>query len=861
MSKKFSYTTLITLCLIMSLGISFTTKTPISYARNIADNKIVDTSLRYAINQKIKIDRPQPSRRLDQVITSEDLKSLQGNLDASKTQISTIKPGAANISNFDGIEEATNLTGLNISGNRLYQMPEQIYSVTNLQTLNASKNNFLKLSNSISNFINLQTLELKDGELQDLPANIGNLANLKILDLRNNRLNSLPATIGDLTNLQILELSNNEIQELPQNIGNLANLQKLKISENNLQTLPDTIGTLHNLQKLTIQYNQSLRTLPNTIGDLRNLEELNVSKNSLQDLPNNIEQLTNLKTLNVSSNRLQQLPNSIGDLTNLETLDVSENALQTLPQNMESLKNLISLFLSNNDLRQIPENILSIKSLEEVDAESNLLTDLPTDINPDLDHINFSKNKLFNISNIGNVVGIEATEQKLSGGKITVNPSSDMEVCTNVTLPVRWDGQSVTPTQDAAYTFTATVGENPTRSGHICWHHVNLTSEAVQYFFETKTDLLGSKTFGGRVIFDLEENKNKIPDTNLQTVINQRLNINSSSTGASPKKKPRLDDDPITLSDLQSLHGVFDATNRNIKDLTGIQHATNLTLLDVSNNHISSLEPLNGAPFQIKAAKQTIENNQTLIILKQQTNNNLYTTNPVPLVSPKNQIGQPITPTTNNNYTIDQTNNIVWNNLARNTKILSYNFLVNLPNGKEFSGTINFTKLNFDTTTNKIPQQPNNDDSSEEEDHTPNTNFKSNWGAITTGGASIGLGILSLKVLKNTPTNPTISEQSLELQPLLDTNVASETTTGISGLVETAEGIEITTISTEGAEILATIEGSAAIGAETGTVAEPLIGTAIGAGIGVIVGVGIVIYAQHEYIQQTIKETWHNWFG
>lgn len=123
----------------------------------------------------------------------------------------------------------------------------------------------------------------------------------------------------------------------------------------------------------------------------------------------------------------------------------------------------------------------------------------------------------------------------------------------------------------------------------------------------------------------------------------------------------------------------------------------------------------------------------------------------------------------------------------------------------------------------------------------------------------------NLQKLKNLATG----SESLELQPLLNTSMASETTATGVGLAET--GLELTTIGTEtieGVGILSTIGESAQIGAEAGSVAEPLLGTAIGAGIGTIIGISIIIYTHPEYIKEKTKnvwhdlaDTWHSWFG
>ena len=70
-----------------------------------------------------------------------------------------------------------------------------------------------------------------------------------------------------------------------------------------------------------------------------------------------------------------------------------------------------------------------------------------------------------------------------------------------------------------------------------------------------------------------------IPDPNLRAAIAEALD-----------KSPNA---PITVEDMESLTALG-ANNRNIKDLTGIQFATNLNRLELADNQISDLSPVSG---------------------------------------------------------------------------------------------------------------------------------------------------------------------------------------------------------------------------------------------------------------------------
>ena len=81
---------------------------------------------------------------------------------------------------------------------------------------------------------------------------------------------------------------------------------------------------------------------------------------------------------------------------------------------------------------------------------------------------------------------------------------------------------------------------------------------------------------GVRVDFDKPVD---IPDPNLRAEIEKDL---STASGA-----------PITTADMKRLYQLI-APKTNIRNLTGLEHATNLTLLDLGNNFISDLSPLKG---------------------------------------------------------------------------------------------------------------------------------------------------------------------------------------------------------------------------------------------------------------------------
>ena len=75
----------------------------------------------------------------------------------------------------------------------------------------------------------------------------------------------------------------------------------------------------------------------------------------------------------------------------------------------------------------------------------------------------------------------------------------------------------------------------------------------------------------------LSQQEVEVPDPNLRSALRKALSLSGNQ--------------PITRAQLRSLT-IFGAPRRQIIDLTGLEHATNLVFLGLPYNEFSSLEPL-----------------------------------------------------------------------------------------------------------------------------------------------------------------------------------------------------------------------------------------------------------------------------
>jgi hypothetical protein len=145
---------------------------------------------------------------------------------------------------------------LNLSGNALTSLPEDLYRLRNLRVLFASDNKF-----------------------RELPACIGRCEQLRIVGLKANRIEQVPAQALP-PRLRWLILTDNRIASLPDELGRRPDLQKLMLAGNRLTRLPDTLADCHKLELIRIAANR-LHELPSWLLKLPSLAWLAFADNPL----------------------------------------------------------------------------------------------------------------------------------------------------------------------------------------------------------------------------------------------------------------------------------------------------------------------------------------------------------------------------------------------------------------------------------------------------------------------------------------------------------------------------------------------------------------------------------------------------
>lgn len=140
----------------------------------------------------------------------------------------------------------------------------EIYQYTTLEeAMNASKDSVfsLKLKERLkvippevfTEFPNLQWLDLSTNRIRQIPPELGLLKKLKKLILFKNKIEAIPPEIGELEDLRELIVNQNELETLPEEIGKLKKLRYIDMWSNNITGLPGSMAEMWALQEVDLR--------------------------------------------------------------------------------------------------------------------------------------------------------------------------------------------------------------------------------------------------------------------------------------------------------------------------------------------------------------------------------------------------------------------------------------------------------------------------------------------------------------------------------------------------------------------------------------------------------------------------------
>lgn len=163
----------------------------------------------------------------------------------------------------------------------LTEFPREIFDLADtLEVLNLSGNALSSLPDDLHRLTRMRVLFCSDNLFTELPSCVGQCAALTMIGFKANRIEHVP---GDALPplLRWLILTDNRIAELPTELGERPYLQKLMLAGNRLQRLPESLRDCHRLELIRIAANQ-LTELPEWLLSLPSLTWLAYAGNPLE---------------------------------------------------------------------------------------------------------------------------------------------------------------------------------------------------------------------------------------------------------------------------------------------------------------------------------------------------------------------------------------------------------------------------------------------------------------------------------------------------------------------------------------------------------------------------------------------------
>src|SRR5487761_2800245 len=120
----------------------------------------------------------------------------------------------------------------------LTAFPDEIYDLAaSLEILNLSGNDLSALPDDLPRLKKLRVIFCSDNQFADVPEVLGQCPNLEMMGFKANKIESMSGASLP-RGLRWLILTDNRLSELPAELGQCARLQKLMLAGNQLQHLP-----------------------------------------------------------------------------------------------------------------------------------------------------------------------------------------------------------------------------------------------------------------------------------------------------------------------------------------------------------------------------------------------------------------------------------------------------------------------------------------------------------------------------------------------------------------------------------------------------------------------------------------------
>ena len=380
--------------------------------------------------------------------------------------------------------------------------------------------------------------------------------------------------------------------------GHMETLTTLGAPESSIRDLSGIEWAL-NLKTLYLEGNSLSSVSP--LSGLTHLRDLRLSFNPISDL-SPVSRLANLTTLYLDRNQIADI-SAISGLTNLRELGLDDNSISDVSP-LSGLLNLTNLYLDGNQIADLSP-VSGLTSLGFLSLRYNSISDLsPLVSNTGLgegDIVVLERNPLSYASIYtyiptlqGRGVEVSFIDRtptallKISGDAQT--GESGAALANPFVVEVRDRDNSAFAGVPVTYTVTRGGGRLSVTSTQTDANGRASSTLTLGQGTGTNTVKVSAAGVETPVTFAaVARDRFVIPDSNLRAAIESTLGKSPGST--------------VTLSDMAGLTQLV-AKNADISDLTGLEHAANLRVLDlgweevngefVNSNSITNLAPLSG---------------------------------------------------------------------------------------------------------------------------------------------------------------------------------------------------------------------------------------------------------------------------
>ena len=377
--------------------------------------------------------------------------------------------------------------------------------------------------------------------------------------------------LAGLTQLTRLYLSNNAISDISA-LSKMTQLVQLDLSDN-------TISDISALSKMT------------------QLTWLNLNINAISDI-SPLSSMTRLTQLHLYNNTISDI-SPLSSMTRLTQLHLYNNTISDISP-LSKLTQLTYLSLGRNAISDVSA-LSKLTQLTQLDLGSNSIQDVSPLVGLDLRGTQWDNTGLYLWANLLSYASIYTHIPAMQAKGITVKfdprtPTTLVKISgaaqqstVNAALPLPF-AVEVRDQQNRAFagvpvTFSVTAGNGrlsttsvPTdAAGRAAAHLTSGHTPGTTTVSVTAVGISQSVEFTATAI--LLSSPVTIPDTNLRTKIAEVLSKQHGET--------------LTVVDMLTLT-TLTANNANIRELSGLQHASNLTTLSLDNNNLSDVAPLAG---------------------------------------------------------------------------------------------------------------------------------------------------------------------------------------------------------------------------------------------------------------------------